>query len=47
MREVPETTQVGYEISGNQAFLAARRLVQVGSEGAAQSQHWLVAPLFE
>ena len=42
---VPGTTEVGYEVIGNEAVLAARRLVEVGLGRGCRKQYWVVAPL--
>jgi hypothetical protein len=42
---VPGTTEVGYEVVGNEAVLAARRLVEVGLGRGCRKQYWVVAPL--
>ena len=41
---VPDSTEVGYEIQGNGAYLAARRVVELGSATAPQAAR-LVASL--
>ncbi|MCZ4118201.1 DUF6345 domain-containing protein [Streptomyces sp. H39-S7] len=44
-RDVPGTTQVGYEIEGNHAYLAARKLIEIGPEGGFVTRRWVIAPL--
>lgn len=44
-RDVPGTMQVGYEIEGNQAYLAARKLIEIGPEGGFVTRRWVIAPL--
>lgn len=42
---IPDSTTIGYEIDGNDAFLAARRLVEVGLGHGCRKQYHVVAPL--
>ncbi|GAB2817157.1 DUF6345 domain-containing protein [Streptomyces daliensis] len=43
--EVPGSKEVGYEIEGNEAYLAARKLVEFTDDNGYVSRHWVVAPL--
>ncbi|MFI6488529.1 DUF6345 domain-containing protein [Streptomyces sp. NPDC050564] len=46
IRDVPGTMQVGYEIEGNEAFPAARKLIEIGQQDSMyKTQRWVVAPL--
>ncbi|KUF14505.1 DUF6345 domain-containing protein [Streptomyces silvensis] len=46
VRDVPGSFQVGYEMVGNEAYLAARKLVEIGpEEGGYKTQRWVTAPL--
>lgn len=46
VREVPGTFDVGYEMQGNEAFPAARRLIEVGAQDSMfKTRYWVVAPL--
>jgi hypothetical protein len=46
VRDVPDTLQTGYEIEGNEAFPAARKLIEIGEEGSMyKTLRWVVAPL--
>jgi hypothetical protein len=42
---VPDSTEVGYEIESNVAYVAARRVVDLGLGNGCRKQHALVAPL--
>lgn len=44
-RDVPGTTEVGYEIEGNEAYLVARKQIEVGPAGGFVTRRWVVAPL--
>lgn len=44
---VPDSTEVGYEVDGNVAYLAARRVVELGLGSGCRKQHALVAPLVQ
>ncbi|WP_328492992.1 DUF6345 domain-containing protein [Streptomyces sp. NBC_00414] len=46
IRDVPGTLRVGYEIKGNEAFPAARKLVEIGrADSEFVTRRWVVAPL--
>ncbi|MEV5608693.1 DUF6345 domain-containing protein [Streptomyces sp. NPDC052225] len=46
VRDVPGTLEVGYEIEGNEAYPAARKLVELGSRDSMfKKLRWVVAPL--
>ncbi|MBO1331078.1 DUF6345 domain-containing protein [Streptomyces sp. VRA16 Mangrove soil] len=46
VRDVPGTLEVGYEIEGNEAYPAARKLVELGSRDSMYKKlRWIVAPL--
>lgn len=45
VRDVPGTFQVGYEVEGNEAYPAARKLIEIGPEDGVRTQRWVVAPL--
>ncbi|WJV45254.1 DUF6345 domain-containing protein [Streptomyces flavofungini] len=45
VRDVPGTFQVGYEIEGNEAYPAARKLIEIGPEDGVRTQRWVMAPL--
>ncbi|MFD9860751.1 DUF6345 domain-containing protein [Streptomyces alboflavus] len=46
IRDVPGTLQVGYEVEGNEAYLAARKLVEIGPRDSGyRTQRWVIAPL--
>ncbi|MFD0420106.1 DUF6345 domain-containing protein [Streptomyces sp. NPDC127108] len=45
VRDVPGTFQVGYEIEGNEAYPAARKLIEIGPEDGVRTQRWVTAPL--
>ncbi|GAA2492693.1 hypothetical protein ACFOS0_36040 [Nocardia seriolae] len=42
---VPDTTEVGYEIDGDSAYLAARRVVESALGNGCRKQHHVVAPI--
>jgi hypothetical protein len=44
---VPESTEVGYEVQGHQAFLAARRTVELDFGADIRKRYPVVAPLLE
>jgi hypothetical protein len=44
---VPGTTEVGYEIDGNEAYLAARRVVETGLGNGCRKRHIVIAPLVQ
>ncbi|MEV7194742.1 DUF6345 domain-containing protein [Streptomyces sp. NPDC093510] len=44
--DVPGTFEVGYEMEGNEAYPAARKLIEIGSQdGMFKTRRWVVAPL--
>ncbi|MEV8314440.1 DUF6345 domain-containing protein [Streptomyces sp. NPDC059900] len=46
VRDVPGTFDVGYEIEGNEAYPAARKLIEIGPpDGMFTTRRWVVAPL--
>lgn len=45
VRDVPGSTEVGYEIEGNEAYLVARKQIEIGPEGGFVTRRWVVAPL--
>ncbi|XIG74332.1 hypothetical protein C1N81_13690 [Streptomyces sp. SGAir0957] len=46
VRDVPGTLEVGYEIEGNEAYPAARKLIELGSRDSMfKKLRWVVAPL--
>lgn len=46
IRDVPGTLQVGYEIEGNEAYPAARKLIEIGQQDSRyKTRRWVVAPL--
>ncbi|QDQ14588.1 DUF6345 domain-containing protein [Streptomyces spectabilis] len=45
VRDVPGTLRVGYEIEGNEAFPAARKLIEIGPEDGVRTRRWVTAPL--
>ncbi|MFE6889483.1 DUF6345 domain-containing protein [Streptomyces sp. NPDC057694] len=46
VRDVPGTFEVGYEVEGNEAYPAARKLVELGGpDGLYRKLRWVVAPL--
>ncbi|OON81762.1 DUF6345 domain-containing protein [Streptomyces tsukubensis] len=46
VRDVPDTTDIGYEIDGNEAYPAARKLIEIGAEDSMfKTRRWVVAPL--
>ncbi|MEI5097600.1 DUF6345 domain-containing protein [Streptomyces sp. PmtG] len=45
VRDVPGTFQVGYEMEGNEAYPAARKLIEIGPEDGVRTQRWVTAPL--
>ncbi|MGD6755483.1 DUF6345 domain-containing protein [Streptomyces sp. BH105] len=46
VRDVPGSLEVGYEIEGNEAYPAARKLIEIGSRDSMfKTQRWVVAPL--
>ncbi|MFC7303348.1 DUF6345 domain-containing protein [Streptomyces monticola] len=45
-RDVPGSMEVGYEIEGNEAYLAARKLIEIGPRDSMfKTRRWVVAPL--
>lgn len=42
---VPDSTEIGYEIRGNEAILAARRVVEVELGNGYRKLYWVVAPI--
>ncbi|CAN5586975.1 DUF6345 domain-containing protein [soil metagenome] len=44
---VPDSTEVGYEIDGNNAYIAARRQIEVDFGGGYKKRYWVTAPIFE
>lgn len=46
IRDVPGSLEVGYEIEGNEAYPAARKLIEIGSRDSMfKTQRWVVAPI--
>lgn len=45
VRDVPGSTEVGYEIEANEAYLVARKQIEIGPEGGFVTRRWVVAPL--
>ncbi|MFD5703482.1 DUF6345 domain-containing protein [Streptomyces lasiicapitis] len=45
VRDVPGTFQVGYEVEGNEAYPAARKLIEIGPDDGFKTQRWVIAPL--
>ncbi|MET8471649.1 DUF6345 domain-containing protein [Streptomyces sp. NPDC006422] len=46
VRDVPGSLEVGYEIEGNEAYPAARKLIEIGSrDGMFKKLRWVNAPL--
>ncbi|MEV1019421.1 DUF6345 domain-containing protein [Streptomyces sp. NPDC050264] len=46
IRDVPGTLEVGYEIEGNEAYVAARKLIELGSRDSTfKKLRWVVAPI--
>ncbi|WP_338702155.1 DUF6345 domain-containing protein [Streptomyces sp. Q6] len=46
IRDVPGTLEVGYEIEGNEAYPAARKLIELGSRDSMfKKLRWVVAPI--
>ncbi|MEW2114179.1 hypothetical protein AB0945_03120 [Streptomyces sp. NPDC005474] len=45
VRDVPGTAEVGYEIDANEAYLVARKQIEIGPEGGFVTRRWVVAPL--
>ncbi|MFJ9175248.1 DUF6345 domain-containing protein [Streptomyces sp. NPDC102360] len=46
VRDVPGSLEVGYEIEGNEAYPAARKLVEIGSrDGMFRKLRWVTAPI--
>ncbi|WP_428951317.1 DUF6345 domain-containing protein [Streptomyces sp. cg35] len=46
VRDVPGTLEVGYEIEGNEAYPAARKLIELGSRDSMfKKLRWVVAPI--
>lgn len=43
---VPDTTEVGYEIDDNIAYLAARQLVETSLGNGYRKHHHVLAPIF-
>ncbi|NEA03566.1 hypothetical protein G3I28_30285, partial [Streptomyces sp. SID10116] len=44
--DVPGTFEVGYELEGNEAYPAARKLIEIGSpDSMFKTRRWVVAPL--
>lgn len=44
---VPGSTEIGYDIRGNQAVLIARKAVEVDFGNGYRKRYWVTAPLFE
>jgi hypothetical protein len=44
---VPGSTEVGYEISGDEARLAARTLIELDFGRGFRKQYWVVASILE
>jgi hypothetical protein len=45
IRDVPGTLRVGYEIAGDEAFPAARKLIEIGQQDSMhKTRRWVVAP---
>ncbi|MFD9908934.1 DUF6345 domain-containing protein [Streptomyces sp. NPDC059063] len=46
VRDVPGTFSVGYEVEGNEAYPAARKLIEIGAAGSEyKTQRWVTVPL--
>jgi len=46
VRDVPGTFEVGYEMEGDEAYPAARKLIEIGSQDSMfKTRRWVVAPL--
>ncbi|QCX80070.1 hypothetical protein C9F11_32420 [Streptomyces sp. YIM 121038] len=45
VRDVPGTFRVGYEVVGNEAYPAARKLIEIGPEDGFRTRRWVTAPL--
>ncbi|WP_327352138.1 DUF6345 domain-containing protein [Streptomyces sp. NBC_01304] len=46
VKDVAGSFEVGYEIEGNEAYLAARKLIEIGSpDSMFKTRRWVVAPL--
>ncbi|MFF3644125.1 DUF6345 domain-containing protein [Streptomyces sp. NPDC002564] len=46
VRDVPGSFEVGYELEGNEAYPAARKLIEIGAQdGMFKTRRWVVAPL--
>ncbi|MGB8945061.1 MAG: hypothetical protein WCD21_33240, partial [Streptomyces sp.] len=46
VRDVPGTFDVGYEIEGNEAYPAARKLIEIGAaDSMFVTRRWVVAAL--
>lgn len=44
---VPDSTEIGYDIRGNDAVLIARKAVEVDFGNGYRKRYWVAAPLFE
>ena len=45
VRDVPDSMEVGYEIEGNEAYLVARKLIDVVDADGYVARQWVTAPL--
>jgi hypothetical protein len=44
---VPGTTEIGYDVRGNQAIIVARRAIEVDFGQGYRKRYWLTAPIVE
>jgi hypothetical protein len=44
---VPGSTEIGYEVRGNQAIIVARRAIEVDFGHGFRKRYWLIAPIVE
>jgi hypothetical protein len=46
LSSVPGSTEIGYDIQGNEAILIARKAVEVNFGSGYRKRYWVTVPLF-